>query len=237
MAEKKDSDDDGPTINGRPILSVEDVQTWFGVEKCIICPECAAAIARDLNHCAFLSSSWKNTLELRAARRMSPFQLSMERIYTALRSLQDELPRLIPSTCKVFPIDAPSSTAPVEKLLAAAIEVAPGFQKFAPRGRGRSPDPWHNIARNVGRNIAKVFVENCGKRAGLGKPTSPAIRIVKSALAYLKEDHSEEAIVDAIRSRRTRSRFVKKGGNKPGIPQTPRNAQRVGRETGDGWCF
>ncbi len=212
MAEKKDANYDGPTINGRPILGVDDVQKWFAAEGCIIPPECAAAIARDLNHCALLSFLWKNTPELRAARGNSPSQIRMKRIYTALKSLQDELPILIANTDKASPRNPPSSLAPIEALLAAAIDVAPVFQKFVPRGRGREPDPWHNVARNVGRDIAKVFVEHSNRPAGLGKPTSPAIRIVKLALAYLDEHHSEEAIVDAVRSRRIRTRSVKKPG-------------------------
>lgn len=211
MSEKKNDDYDGPTINGRPILGVEDVQKWFASEGCIISAECAAAIARDLNYCALVSFLWKSTPALRSARRNSAFHLSSKRIHFALKSLQHELPILINNTRKVFP-NTPPSLVTIEALLAATNNVAPGFQKFAPRGRGRETDLWHNIARNVGQNITKAFAKYSGRRAGLGKSTSPAIKILKSALAYLDENHSEEAIVDAVRSRRSRTRSLKKLG-------------------------
>jgi hypothetical protein len=207
MSKNKPSPEhDGPTINGHPILSVDDVRKWFSKEGCIVPEDIAAGIARDLNHCAFISFDWKNTPELTAARRKNPSRLSMRRIYIALNSLQNELPVLISNTHKVFPRNPPPSLVPIEALLKTVNTLEPVFRKYAPRGRGREPDLWHEIARNIGRKIADAFVEQAGRRVGLGKPTSPAIRILKSALAYLGEDQSVETIVDAVRPRRERAR-------------------------------
>jgi hypothetical protein len=197
---------DGPTINGRPVLSLDQVRKWFADAGCTIPAEAAMPIAQDLNHCAFVSSMWKNTPELRTARRNNPSRLSMQRIYTALKSLQDELPLLIRNTLNVSPKNPPPSLAPIEALLETVKNLEPGFRKYASRGRGREPDLWHNIARNIGRKIASTFTEHSGKRTGLGKPTSPAIKVLKLALTYLDERHSPDTIVDAIRPRRVRTR-------------------------------
>jgi hypothetical protein len=206
MAGSRSADYDGPTINGRPALSVNEVREWFADEGCIIPVDAATSIAEDLNHCAFVSFMWKDSPELRAGRRKNPSLLSMQRIYTALKSLQTELPLLISNTLKVFPNNPPPSLAPIKSLLDSANSLEPGFRKYAPRHGGREPVRWHNIARNVGQKIALTFAEHSGRRTGLGKPTSPAIRILKLGLAYLEEDHSEGAIVDAVRPRRVRTR-------------------------------
>ena len=226
-SEKHPPDYDGSTINGRPILSVDEVQKWFSDEACMVPVDDAAAIARDLNDCAFVSFLWKSTPELKTARRKNASRLSMQRIYTALKMLQNELPVLITNTLKVHPKNPPPSLAPIEALLKSANDLEPGFRKYAPRGRGREPDLWHNIARNVGRKIAEAFAKHSRKRAGLGKPTSPAIKILKLALAYLEERHSEDAIVDAVRARRARARD---GLGKYSAPNPRHKLQDRGRD-------
>jgi hypothetical protein len=188
-------DYDGPTINGRPILVIEEVQTWFLRAGCTIPEYAAAPIAQDLNHCAFLSREWKSTPELRAARRKSKSLLAMQRIYRAMRSLQNDLPILIHNTLQVHGSSRPPALEPIEALLEIVNRLEPGFRKYAPRGRGREPDLWHKIARNVGQKIADTYEKHSGRRPGLGKPTSPAIKILESALAYLDENHSAEAML------------------------------------------
>jgi hypothetical protein len=42
------------------------------------------------------------------------------------------------------------------------------------------------------------------KKAGFGKTTSPAVRVMKSALQWLKVNATEEAIVEAMRKPRER---------------------------------
>jgi hypothetical protein len=200
------SDYEGPTINGHPILGVDEVRQWFVDAGCKIPVEAAVPIAQDLNGCALVSFMWKSAPELKAERRKSPSRQSMQRIYAALKALQNELPVLIANTLKVHPKIPPPSLAPVETLFKIVNDLEPRFRKYAPHGRGREPDLWHNIARNVGRKIADAYTKHSGRRVGLGKPTSPAIRILKLAMAYLDENHSEDAIVDAVRHRRTRVR-------------------------------
>jgi hypothetical protein len=80
MTNTRPPPDEGPTINDRPILNVDEVRKWFSDEGCTVPVEDAAGIARDLNHCAFTSFLWKSTPELRAARWKTPLRLSMQRI-------------------------------------------------------------------------------------------------------------------------------------------------------------
>jgi hypothetical protein len=79
--------------------------------------------------------------------------------------------------------------------------LAPGFQTFG-RGPGREPELWRRIARNLGPMIIKALKSAGVKRAGFGKPTSPAVKIMRAALDYLDVRKSHDAIVDAMRIRK-----------------------------------
>lgn len=212
---------DGATINGRPTLNVSEVQNWFAHEGCTIPSDDAEALARDLNHCALMSFCWRNTPELRTSRRDNQSRQSMKRIDVALQTLQTELPILIANIRRIFPDG--HFLSPIEALLKSANDLEPEFRRYASRGGGRPSVLWHNIARNIGRNISKALVQHSGKRRGIGRPTSPAIRILKSALAFLGEVHSEDTIVEAVRPRRTRRKKRKykavrrKGAGEMGI--------------------
>ena len=51
--------DDGALVNGRPALSIEDVQGWCRAASTPSLGEAAAAeIARELNQVAFLHAHW-----------------------------------------------------------------------------------------------------------------------------------------------------------------------------------
>jgi len=195
---------DGPTINGRPILSIENVQEWFREAYDVVPPQGAAApIAQALNHCAFLASEWKSTPELKKMRRNNPSRLRGQRIHLALTTLQKDLPGLIDETLKVFPDARTTRLVGVIALLDSVSTLAPWFQAFD-RGPGREPERWRRIARNLRPMIISALKASGVKRAGFGKPTSPAIRIVRAALDYLDVRKSHEAIVDALRIRKKR---------------------------------
>lgn len=212
------TEDIGTTINGRPILTTEDVQRWFIQAECVAPVDAAESIAQMLNHCAFLSMHWENTPELRAKRRNNLSLLRAKRIGEALRTLQTDLPGLIDDTLEALPSSRAGGLAPVQTLLESVNLLAPGFQKYRPRGRGRESERWHNIARNLGPHITKIFKSSAGKRVGFGKPTSPGITIMQLALAYLGVDRSPEAIVDAMRTKRRRIRKVRGGEITPKSP-------------------
>jgi hypothetical protein len=208
----------GTTINDHPILTTEEVQQWFSRANCVAPSDAAESIAQMLNHCAFLFAQWKGTPELRASRRKNLSFLRIERIGEALRTLQTELPVLIGDTLKFSPGSRARGLVPVLALLDSVNLLAPGFQRYRPRGRGREPERWHNIARNLGLHITKIFKSSAGRRVGFGKPTSLGVAIMQSALAYLRVEKSPEAIVDAMRPKRTRNKKVRGGEIRPKSP-------------------
>ena len=142
---------DGPTINGRPALNAENVQKWCEQACCGCAPSLgdAAHIAAMVNHYDFLGALWKNTPEFKQMHQNNTSTLRMRRISKALTILQNDLPVAIDDTRKVFPDPQSDRLVVVVALLHSVNLLAPIFQKFAPRGAGREPEPWHRIAREV----------------------------------------------------------------------------------------
>jgi hypothetical protein len=193
---------DGPSINGCPALSIEDVQQWVKDAYDVVPPQSeAAVIAANLNHCLFLEAQWKNTPEFKKMRRNNQSISRIRRIHLALTTLQKDLPVLIDDTLKVFPDARTTRLLGVIALLASVNTLAPGFQTFGQRP-GREPELWRRIARNLGPMIITALKSAGVKRAGFGKPTSPAVKIMRAALDYLDVRKSHEAIVDAMRIRK-----------------------------------
>jgi hypothetical protein len=212
---------EGTTINGRPALTLESVQHWF-IDAFGVVPEASAVapLAQAINHCALLESHWKRTPEFDEMRRSNPSMLRMRRIADALATLRNDLPILIEDTEKANGDKQSEGLIAVVTLLDAVKPLAAGFQKFRKRGAGREVDPWHQIARNLRPLILEALMSAGITRAGFGKTTSPAVKIVKSAFSYLKVETSEEAIVEAMRKPRTR----KGGKNTLAKPQTARGS-------------
>ena len=195
------ADYDGPMINGHPALSVKAVQLWFS-DTFTVNPtaEHVAPITQALNHCSLFEAHWRNTPEYKKMRRGNPAALRLRRIHEALATLQKELPVLVDSTRKVFPEAHGEGLVATIALLNSVNLLAPAYEKFHRPGVGREPEAWHRIARNIGPMILQVLKANSIARAGFGKPTSPAVKIMQLALTYLDERHSPEAIVDAMRT-------------------------------------
>jgi hypothetical protein len=73
---------------------------------------------------------------------------------------------------------------------------------------GRRHSLWHGWALYLGPDLLGAL-KTCGvRRAGFGNATSPATKILKSALGWLGENVQEEAIVKAMRK-------LSRKGNKP----------------------
>jgi hypothetical protein len=196
---------DEPTLNGHAILSAADVQVWFKKAGCIAPKARALSIAQLLNQYEFLGASWKNTSELRQLRRKNPSRLRQIRLATALHRLQSDLPPMIEDARNVLPAERHKELEPIIDFLDRVNEIAPQFEGYLPR-RGRGAEIWHVVARKVGAKIIETFKASTGRRAGFGKPTSPAITVLQPALAYLGIDASPQAIVDAMRPRRMRQK-------------------------------
>jgi hypothetical protein len=202
---KRRDEYDGPTVNGHPPLAAVDAQAWFEAADCIVTKEAALPLAQMLNHYEFVGSLWKGTHALREARRRNPTRLRHARIASALKTLQSDLPIVIKNTVRVFPdAQASEQLRPICTLLDCVNSVAPRFEKFRPH-RGREPDLWHPVARNIGAKIRDIFRAG-NRRAGFTKTTSPAVEILCNALKYLSVSQSPDAIVDAMRKPRSRSR-------------------------------
>jgi hypothetical protein len=192
---------EGPTINGKPILGIETVQRWFK-DACgvFLTEEAARPLARMLNDYALLEETWKNTPEFNRMRENNKSRQRVQRISVALAALQKDVPALIDDTVKIAP-EHPGLGA-VVNLRDAVNVLAPAFQKFLPKGRGRKPESWHGVIRRLGPMVKDAIKQSGGKRAGFGKATSPAVGIMQSALAYLGIETSPDAIVDAMRGRK-----------------------------------
>jgi hypothetical protein len=103
-AKRKGTEYDGPTINDKPALSVNDVQQWFRDVQCLTpSPAEAASIAAMINHCDLFSAAWISTSEFETRRQKNPSMLRMWRIAAALRKLRDDLPRLIGDSRRISP--------------------------------------------------------------------------------------------------------------------------------------
>lgn len=203
-------DENGPTadalfettVNGVPVLTVGDVQGWFEKYNCSAPADLVGTFAGMLNHCAFLNSAWKNATELGAKRRNNASLKRIARIAEALHTLQADLPVII-EEAKAVSAGAPDATI---ALLESVRLFTPALEKFRPRGRGRQPELWRNIARNLGPTVLQIFKSSSRRRVGFGKPTSAGVDIIRLALEYLGVHKSREAIVDAMRPKRSRIR-------------------------------
>jgi hypothetical protein len=209
---------EGPTINGHPILSVENVQQWFKQAcGCVPSLDDAARVARAVNHYDLFSALWKETREFKTSRQNNPSALRMRRIREALTTLQNDLPVLIEDTRKAFPdpqrsrllvalLDAVNSVAPRDPA-AAHMKTALARSVSAPlrQGPGRKPSGWHYIAQELGPIIGEAL-KRCGVTSGFGKPTSPAVKILELVFGYLSFATTAEAIVDAMRKPRKRTK-------------------------------
>jgi hypothetical protein len=197
---------DGPTINGRPALSVENVQRWikdaYGDHVFPSQGE-AVPIVQALNHCAWLEHQWKGTPEFKQMRRSNPSKKRMQRIHLALTTLQHDLPDLIEDHVKIDPDARTTRLVGVIALLDCANSLAPIFQTYG-RSPGREPELWRRIAKNIAPMIVAAVKSAGVRRAGFGKPTSPAVKIMGAALEYLEVSKSPEAIVEAVRDRKKR---------------------------------
>lgn len=207
MAKKRiePPEDDGPTINGHAILGPETVQQWFVIAGTAIPRlEQAAPIAQKVNNFDLFGFIWKSTLEYKQARQKNPSMLRLRRISQALAILQKELPAAIEDTRRVNPKAEGEGLHAAIALLELANRLEPAYRGF--RRRGREPEGWHRVARTLGPLIRAALESEGTGRAGFGKPTSPAVKVVELALGYLGVHKSCEAIVDAMRGR------TKKGG-------------------------
>lgn len=197
---------DGPLINGHPILGINEVQQWFSDAGYEANTESAKSLAQAINHAELFGYLWKNTSALRTQRGNDQFRLQCGRVTQALEVLRMDLPLIIEAVLKVDPNVQSDNFNQLKTLLNYANTTAPSFQQFSPRGRGRQPELWHNVARNLAKNIKAILEASSSRRFGYARATSPVVRILQMALIYLNIHKSPETIVEALRPKRTRKR-------------------------------
>lgn len=182
---------------GREALTVQDVEKWFKDAGQRTPFEATLEPIRDkLHYYVFIEGQWRDTADFKKTRKDNA--LKLRRINDALRTLQEEFPPLIENTLTAFP-DKRAGVEAAQRLMVAVNEVAPGFSKFVQPGRGRQRARWHRVAQDIGSLIAAALKSSGVKRPGFGKPTSPGVKVLQSALKFLLVNVSPDAIVEAMK--------------------------------------
>jgi hypothetical protein len=194
---------EGPTINGHPTVRTENVQAWFESEGFDVSSEIAFPIAALLNNYELLGFIWKDTREHREWRSNDVIRRQHIHAAVSLDTLGTALPHLIEHYRTTLPEERHELLRPLITLLDQVQAMAPGFKPYLPR-RGRKTEHWHIVARKVGAEIVRALKICSDRDFGLGQPTSPAIRILGSALVYLGVHKAPESVVDAARPKRNR---------------------------------
>jgi hypothetical protein len=203
-SKKKTEEYDGPTLNGHPLLSATDVQAWFKKAGCDVPAEAVLPMTGMLNEYEFLGGTWKNYPALRRQRRNDPSRLRAARVAVALQTLQKDFPIMIEEARAATLPGRLDTLLPATEFRDQVNTWAVRFQRHLP-SRGRERDLWHVVARKIAAQIIEIFrVSGGGRRIGFGKPTSPAVGILRCAFAYLEMEVTPEAIVDALRPKRKR---------------------------------
>jgi hypothetical protein len=142
--------DEGPLINGRPVLTIEVVQSWCRAASMPgLTNSAAAEMARELNDATLLRAQWAP--EFAKLQKANPSILRMRRIASALATLRGDLPGLLD--------DSRAGGADVsltEALLDLVQKHESVIDKYR-RARGRPDDLTVKVATNIGRMLRKQF--------------------------------------------------------------------------------
>lgn len=185
-----ETDDGGPLINGRPVLTVQDVQNWcHSAHMPVLSDTAAAEVACQLNHAALLRTQWAP--EFAELRKTNPSTKRMCRIADALATLRNDLPGVLDDSRAIKPDDDVSLT---EALLDLVQKHQPIIDKF-PHARGRPRDRAGNIAANIGKLVLKLC-----------DPSRPSAKahdaFVACAMAWLLPHLPTDAAISRNRRRR-----------------------------------
>jgi hypothetical protein len=181
---------EGPLINGRPALTIEDVQSWCHAASMPgLCGPAATEIARELNNAALFRTLWAP--EFAELRKANPSTKRMHRIASALATLRDDLPGLLDDSRLVG-----SDVSISEALLDLVRKHDVVIDKYR-RARGRPDDMTVRVATNIGRLLRKQ---------------SPSTRVAKAqdafvacAMAWLLPNPPTDTTIARNRRRRTKN--------------------------------
>jgi hypothetical protein len=189
-----EADDGGPLINGRPAMTVLQVQQWFQKAHApILSDDAAAEIARFLNEALFLEGLWKP--KFAAEQRANPSTKRMERIARALATLRNDLPEVLAESRKIRP-DADHSAT--ESLLDFVNRHKAIIDSFPAKRRGRP----HNLAINLQTNLQRKIKELAGCEHPIAKQALDAVAC--DAMEWLRAGPRNDKAISKSRRRRTK---------------------------------
>ena len=194
---------DGPTIGGRPILSIGTVESWFS-EAGLESPSdrFLFPIVQAINHLDLMQNIWKDNPELRKWRENSPSRVSVIGVAKAVDKICTELPNLINKSEDLVHGDY----GKYKQLVSTAQLCLPALETSLVKRKGRAPDNWHSVARNL-KVLFKEAAQTKNERIiGFSQLTGTGIPLLRSALLHLGLDKTDEQIVDALRKPRKRDR-------------------------------
>ena len=183
-------DDWGPLVNGRPVLTVANVQEWSrSVHLPNMSDAAAAEAARQLNHLAFMRCQWAP--EFAEQRKANPSAKRMQRIANALAVLQKDLPVVLNESRKIKPDADQSLTKALLDLVRSHRRVIDAY----PRVRGRPRELTGNVAANIGKLLLNVYDQ--------GRPTAKARdAFVQCAMGWLLAKAPTDGAISRNRRRR-----------------------------------
>ena len=198
---------DSATINGRLLLSANDVQLWF-VDAKLERPQIRALlpIAQAINHLDLFRAFWSDDPVFRDRRNDNPSRLAQKRITSAIETLCEELPRELEHS----KLCNPGGYEEIDQLLDLARKWLPALKAINGKKQGRAPCKWHNVARSLKKLFERAMAEGDLERHGFASATSKGLLLLQAALSHLGVRKSNDQIVEALRSPRTRVRALGK---------------------------
>jgi hypothetical protein len=182
---------DGPLINGRPALSIEECRAWARKAHTPALDDAAASkLTCDINYAALFRCQWAPEFE--GQRKANQSMRRLRRIAESLAALRDELPRSLQESRTIKP-DA--DLGPTEALLDLVQKHSPIIDRFFPvRGRPRSP------AKNLEANLGKILSSVCKPQCVTMKARNTFVQL---AMSWLMENPPSDAAIARNLRRRT----------------------------------
>jgi hypothetical protein len=197
------------------VLPPEKVQRWFR-EANVNAPsqEVAANLALKV---IFLKITWPLERD-KKTRKATPFDDSAKRIGIAIATLRKELPGWLDEYSSPLwqPLHGFTDEPVYKKTLQSMSRLREVIDLIVHEGvfrdhlpvMGRPREAWYGLALALGEEIVAALKASGVKSAGFGKGTSPALRVLKSALRWLGVHEKDDALIMAMRRNRERGKKV-----------------------------
>ena len=137
---------DGPTVNGRPLLTVAEVLGWAKEVHAHLSRDGAARIASELNHASWLALTLLTRNEWPATKRLAEISADLTRLRANLSELVADTRRIQPD----------ADTSVTDQLLHLIDQHA---NLILEKRQGRPPDPRTNLPRNIGHLFRSIREE------------------------------------------------------------------------------